>query len=193
MLIRIILLSTFSIIISNGCPVDSIGYLNKINKVIMDFSINSDLSNKIYFESCNLVTVGKDIHGRNLQLDSIAVEEFLKMKDHAERDSIKLRVASSFRTFDYQSKIIYKKLKRGLSIEHILKENTLPGYSEHHTGRAVDFIAIDQTSLSVNFEKTETFKWLVNNANQYGFYLSYPKDNKEGIMYEPWHWMYRNE
>ena len=69
----------------------------------------------------------------------------------------------------------------------------MPGYSEHHTGRAVDFIAIDQTSLSVNFEKTETFKWLVNNANQYGFYLSYPKDNKEGIMYEPWHWMYRNE
>ena len=76
-------------------------------------------------------------------------------------------------------------------VESILKENTLPGYSEHHTGCAVDFISKDSYSLSVNFEKTDEFKWLMNNANKYGFYLSYPKSNNNGIMYEPWHWTFK--
>ena len=35
-----------------------------------------------------------------------------------------------------------------------------------------------------------SFKWLEKNASQFGFYLSYPKNNIKGIKYEPWHWSY---
>ena len=88
---------------------------------------------------------------------------------------------------------INRKLNKGIPIEIILTENTLPGFSEHHSGNAIDFLSDNSYSLSVEFEKTKTFKWLTENANKYGFYLSYPKNNKDGIMYEPWHWMYKNE
>ena len=68
----------------------------------------------------------------------------------------------------------------------------MPGYSEHHTGNAIDLTSKELKGLSVSFEDTEEFAWLVDHAETYGFYLSYPKDNKEGIMYEPWHWMFKN-
>ena len=142
---------------------------------------------KIQYESCNLITIGK-----NLKFDSLAAEAFFKMKKDAKKDSIEFRIASAFRSFEHQSRIIDKKIKSGRSISSILEENTLPGYSEHHTGYALDFMSKEAFSLSVDFEKTETFRWLLKNANQYDFYLSYPKGNNNGIMYEPWHWAFRN-
>ena len=160
-------------------------FLFKSTLATYDLSMPTD--KKIQYESCNLISIGK-----NLKLDSVAAEAFFKMKKEAKKDLIEFRVASAFRSFEHQSRIINKKLKRGRSIESILKENTLPGYSEHHTGYALDFLSKGAYSLSVDFEKTDTFKWLIKNANQYGFYLSYPKGNHNGIMYEPWHWAFRN-
>ena len=191
MLNKIIIVQICSLLISN-CSIDTIKYLKKIDNILKEFSIDQPLNQKIYFESCNLVTINT-LQNSSLKLDSLAAIAFLKMEKHAAKDSIKFRVASAFRTVDRQSKIINRKLKKGISIESILKENTLPGFSEHHSGKAVDFLSDNSYSLSVEFEKTKTFKWLTENANKYGFYLSYPKNNKDGIMYEPWHWMYRNE
>ena len=157
-----------------------------------EFSIDQPLNQKIYFESCNLVTINT-LQNSSLKLDSLAAIAFLKMEKDAAQDSIKFKVASAYRTVDRQSKIINRKLKKGISIESILKENTLPGFSEHHSGKAIDFLSDNSYLLSVEFEKTKTYKWLTQNADKYGFYLSYPKNNKDGIMYEPWHWMYKNE
>tara|TARA_B100001769_G_C21977333_1_gene525608 strand:- start:138 stop:677 length:540 start_codon:yes stop_codon:yes gene_type:complete len=175
-----------------NCPIDTVQYLNKINKILSEFSLLSPLTHNVYFESCNLVSINTLQH-KNLKLDSIAAIAFLKMEKDAAKDSIKFRIASAFRTVDRQSSIINRKLKKGIPIDSILKENTLPGYSEHHSGRAVDFLAENSYSLSTDFENTKTFKWLTEHGNKYGFYLSYPKNNKDGIMYEPWHWMYRNQ
>jgi len=180
-----------SILLSNTCKVDSASYINKINKMLLDFSIDYSIKDNIKFESSNLVVIGKNIYGYDMKLDSIAAEAFFEMQKSAKKDSIELRIASAFRSFDYQNKIIQKKIKNGRSIESILKENTLPGYSEHHTGYALDFISKEAYSLSVGFEKTDEFNWLLNNANKYGFYLSYPKNNNRGIMYEPWHWAFK--
>jgi LAS superfamily LD-carboxypeptidase LdcB len=41
----------------------------------------------------------------------------------------------------------------------------------------------------VAFEKSTAYAWLNNNAYQYGFILSYPKDNVY-YQYEPWHWRF---
>ena len=45
-------------------------------------------------------------------------------------------------------------------------------------------------SLEEVFEDSEAFDWLLGNAGDYGFRLSYPRDNAYGIAYEPWHWFY---
>ena len=40
------------------------------------------------------------------------------------------------------------------------------------------------------FEKLPEYQWLLINAKNFGFVLSYPKDSKDGIVFEPWHWRY---
>ncbi len=64
----------------------------------------------------------------------------------------------------------------------------IPGTSEHHTGLAVDFNSTNQS-----FENTKAFKWLKENAQDYGFIMRYPSDKMDitgGIIYEPWHWRF---
>ena len=182
-----LLILPFTFLYSDTNCIDSLVYMTNIKSTLATYGLSVPTDKKIQYESCNLISIGK-----NLKLDSVAAEAFFNMKKEAKKDLIEFRVASAFRSFEHQSRIINKKLKRGRSIESILKENTLPGYSEHHTGYALDFLSKGAYSLSVDFEKTDTFKWLIKNANQYGFYLSYPKGNHNGIMYEPWHWAFRN-
>ena len=40
------------------------------------------------------------------------------------------------------------------------------------------------------FENTAAFHWLEANAARYSFELSFPRDNPQGISYEPWHWRF---
>ncbi len=64
----------------------------------------------------------------------------------------------------------------------------IPGTSEHHTGLAVDFNTTDKS-----FENTKAFKWLKENAENYGFIMRYEEDKMDitgGIIYEPWHWRF---
>tara|TARA_Y100001970_G_C14197089_1_gene838757 strand:+ start:314 stop:817 length:504 start_codon:yes stop_codon:yes gene_type:complete len=164
-----------------------------VESILSDLKLSELNHSEIQYESCNLVTIGKNIYGNGfLKLDSIAAVNFFKMKEKAAADSIEFRILSAYRSFEHQKQIINRKLNSGQSIDNILKENTLPGYSEHHTGYAIDFLEDNKNYLSVNFENTKTFKWLSKNANNYGFYMSYSKNNNHGIMYEPWHWMFKN-
>ncbi|MCH5190753.1 MAG: D-alanyl-D-alanine carboxypeptidase family protein [Oscillospiraceae bacterium] len=61
------------------------------------------------------------------------------------------------------------------------------GCSENNAGLAVDII-----SASAGFASTDEFKWLTENAHNYGFVLRYPDDKTEitGMIYQPWHWRY---
>ncbi|MBQ9859471.1 MAG: M15 family metallopeptidase [Clostridia bacterium] len=67
-----------------------------------------------------------------------------------------------------------------------------PGYSEHHTGLAVDVGGNGNFNLNQDFENTEAFKWLSTHCHEYGFILRFPKDKEEitGVIYEPWHYRY---
>jgi len=75
------------------------------------------------------------------------------------------------------------------------REIAIPGTSEHSTGLAVDIVVLSHQTLDEDFEKTEGFKWLSENAQKYGFILRYPKNKEEitGIKYEPWHYRYVGE
>jgi D-alanyl-D-alanine carboxypeptidase len=69
--------------------------------------------------------------------------------------------------------------------------SALPGYSEHHTGRAIDITTPDFKPLTEEFEHSSAFKWLTQRANEFGFTMTYPRNNEFGIAYEPWHWTLR--
>ena len=139
-------------------------------------------------EAENLVDIGEDVFGRKQRLLKPVAELWSQMKSAAQRDGVEIDVISAFRSVDYQKQLIQRKLEKGIVIDEILKVNAPPGFSEHHTGRALDITTKDCEPLSEAFENTEAFHWLSNNAIRFGFSLSYPRDNPYGIIYEPWHW-----
>lgn len=141
-------------------------------------------------EASELVSIGADVLGREQKLAPRAAAAWGRMRDAAEQDGITLLVVSGFRSVDYQRALIQRKLDKGRRIEDILKINAAPGYSEHHTGRALDITAPDCPPLEQGFETTRAFAWLQKHAGDHGFRLSYPRDNPHGITYEPWHWAY---
>ncbi|WP_150467362.1 D-alanyl-D-alanine carboxypeptidase family protein [Francisella sp. SYW-9] len=141
-----------------------------------------------------LVSAGKDFFGRDLFLEHATYKAWLTLKEAAKIDQVELFIVSGFRSYEYQQKIIDRKLANGQTLEQITKVNALPGQSEHHTGRAIDLTTADEKEvLTEEFEKTKAFKWLTKNASKFGFKMSFPPKNKYGFIYEPWHWCYQNE
>ena len=115
------------------------------------------------------------------------------MREAAASDGVELQIVSAFRSVEYQLGIIRRKLERGLAMDDILRVSAAPGYSEHHSGRAFDLTTPGYKALEEEFEKSPAFVWLSTNANVYGFTMSYPRGNKHGIAYEPWHWCWREK
>ena len=147
-------------------------------------------NSKIILEETELSFIGKDIYGRNQYLFNDAAKSWFLMEDAAAKEGFNLMFVSGFRTYNYQANIIKRKIKRGMLIENILKQNKLPGYSEHHSGRAIDITNNKVLGLYDDFKYSNEYKWMVENANFYGFRLTYKEDNNSGIMFEPWHWYY---
>ena len=145
-------------------------------------------------KSSELTLVGKDFFDRDLFLEKATYKAWLALQEAAKVDKIELFIVSGFRSYEYQQKIIDRKLANGQTLEQISKVNALAGQSEHHTGRAIDLTTIGEKEvLTENFEKTQAFKWLTANAYKFGFKMSFPPNNKYGFIYEPWHWCYQNE
>jgi len=139
-------------------------------------------------EPRDLAFIGIDVSERPQWLAVRAARAFVRMREAAQRDAVTLDIVSAFRSADYQLGIVRGKRGRGLSIDEILLVSAAPGYSEHHSGRAVDLTAPGFAPLEEEFERSPAFAWLGAHAARFGFALSYPRGNAHGIAYEPWHW-----
>jgi len=180
-LLHILLLS--NIIFANS--------MQSLNEIYLTLNINKkEIQDSIIYEEKNLISIGKNSLGKEIFLSKGCAQAWLKMKDDALKDSINISILSGFRSYKKQYSIIKNKLNRGMPLNKILHENKLPGLSYHHSGNAIDIIS-NSYKLSLEFEKSLAYLWLVKNAHKYGFYLQYPKDNKSGIMFEPWHWYFK--
>lgn len=140
-----------------------------------------------------LALAGFDRYRRPLWLLEPAARAWTHMQAAAQRDDVVLDAISGYRSHDYQLGIFERKLARGQNVDEILNVNAAPGYSEHHSGRALDIGTPEQPPAEESFERTAAFDWLTVNAKGYGFHMSYPRDNPHGIVYEPWHWAYCND
>lgn len=128
-----------------------------------------------------------------IKLRSPAAEKFLQMQAAAKANGIILTALSGFRSEEEQEYLFFQvKEKRAQVTTKRAEVSAPPGYSEHHTGYAIDIGDGKKpaTNLSPDFEKTPAFRWLQENAPKYSFELSFPKDNPQGISYEPWHWRF---
>ncbi|MBC7742006.1 MAG: M15 family metallopeptidase [Bdellovibrionaceae bacterium] len=138
----------------------------------------------------SLEIVEIDFEGKPFILQASAAIAWRAMKDAAQKNQIQLKPFSGFRSYLHQKSLIERHLKNERLIENILTHIAIPGFSEHHSGLAIDVHADGKNILEEDFEKTQEFLWLKKNAPRFEFRLSYPRDNDQGIIYEPWHWYY---
>jgi len=143
-------------------------------------------------EPAQLHLAGFDRYRRPLWLQRDAARSWQRLRARAAADGIALEAISGYRSHDYQLGIFARKRNRGLSVEEILKVNAAPGYSEHHSGYALDIGTPGEPPAEESFESTAAFAWLGEHAGRFGFQLSYPRDNPHGIVYEPWHWCWHD-
>jgi len=143
-------------------------------------------------EAARLVRVGRaPDDGKLIRLTPRAAAAWRRLREAAAREGIELLPLSGFRSVARQTEIIRAKLAAGQPLAAILRVNAAPGYSEHHTGRALDLGTSGHEKLDAGFARTAAFRWLARRAGEFGFRLSYPRRNRHGIAYEPWHWCWQ--
>ena len=124
-------------------------------------------------------------------------EAYQRMMDAMKNDLGKrLLVESGYRSPAYQLYLfLYYMPKHGFSIVETNRFVALPGHSEHGypPRQAIDFIneeGINGEDHPEEFEALPEYTWLQQHAREYGFVLSYPRDNPYHTSFEPWHWHY---
>ena len=129
-------------------------------------------------------------YSRNgMMLVNDAKKSLEKMIQAANLDGIKIRVISSYRSYEYQEEL-YNKYKEQDGTKLADTYSARPGFSEHQTGLCID---IDDTILDYNnFHKSKSYIWMQNNAHLFGFIERYPKGKEDITLYtyESWHYRY---
>lgn len=141
-----------------------------------------------YLEATELVAVEPNIVGTPQLLAPETAAAWLRMKQAAAASGVQLMLVSGFRSVRHQADLIRRKLAAGQNIDAILKVNAAPGFSEHHTGRAVDIATPGIRPLTIDFEQSAAYTWLCAHAAEFAFRMPYARDNRFGFEYEPWHW-----
>jgi D-alanyl-D-alanine carboxypeptidase len=162
------------------------------SEIFADLKIPSDYGREPrrprYAEAALLVDVEPNVVGTMQRLAPETAAAWHEMKRGAAAAGVQLLLVSGFRSLQHQADIIRRKLAAGQSLEAILAVNAAPGFSEHHTGRAVDIATPGTRPLTTEFENSAAFAWLEANADTFGFRMPYGRGNRFGFEYEPWHW-----
>ncbi|HEY7238123.1 MAG TPA: M15 family metallopeptidase [Burkholderiales bacterium] len=166
----------------------------RVGSILESLGISADTiatrSLVLYPEATDLVVGEIGDNGREHLLIPPAARAWDSLREAARAEGVVITIVSAFRSVERQAEIVRAKLARGQSIEEILSVSAPPGYSEHHTGRAVDVTTEGVRPLELEFEGTAAFAWLSRHAARFEFILSYPRGNRHGYMYEPWHWCF---
>lgn len=171
---------------------DTVGDLEKLKKT--DKELLQKYS-KVYFLNEHYVpkkleTIDSKyvLTGRNPQQFHSDAMSFLEdMFDDAKEDGVDLKVVSSYRSFNTQA--IVKANHKMLYGSGANQFSADQGYSEHQLGTTMDLTIPALGADFNNIDQTPAYTWLTENAHEYGFVLSYPKNNTYYI-FEPWHWRF---
>ncbi|MBX4189082.1 M15 family metallopeptidase [Candidatus Parcubacteria bacterium] len=172
---------------------DTVGTLKKLSET--DLELLKKYS-KVYFLNENYKPASlsdvdtKYLYSKDkpLQFLSGAWPFLRSLLDASLEKGLDLRAISAYRSYSTQGglKSTYKVTYGAGTANQFSAEQ---GYSEHQLGTAVDFTTLKTGAAFTGFDKTPEYAWLTANAYNYGFILSYPKNNAYYI-YEPWHWRF---
>ena len=160
--------------------------VNKENKLPDDWTDKVDLIN------------ARNSNGRQFQVEVVALQHFEALREKLFEQGIDIELDSTYRSVQRQEEL-WEEFKRMYGEEYCKKYVAVPGFSEHHTGLAIDVCLIkDGRIIDDNDEmisEVETFSKVHEKLADYGFILRYPKGKEDitGYSYEPWHLRYVGE
>ncbi len=142
-----------------------------------------------------IASYGEQENQRYVEMEREAGMALFQLIHAARNRGLWIIPISGFRTVDYQADLFNRQVQKQGSEIAAARISAPPGFSEHHTGLAIDlgdgFAASEGVpDITEAFGRTRAYAWLQKNAQTYGFELSYPPNNAQGVMYEPWHWRY---
>ena len=148
------------------------------------------LVNKYYYLNKSYIPDNLVPTENGSKMFNVAYENFKEMKVRAKEEGLNILITTAFRDYNFQS-ILYNNYVRQDGVELADTYSARPGYSEHQLGYSTDVTNANYVSFG-EFDTTDEFKWLSENAYKFGFILRYPKDKEyiTGYMYEPWHYRY---
>lgn len=129
----------------------------------------------------------------SVQMRQPAAQKLIEMLAAARAEGITLAPLSGFRSIEYQQDLFFGiQTQKGQRVRERATVSAPPGYSEHHTGYAVDLGDANhpETHLEQSFAQTDGFRWLEQNAARYSFELSFDGESSSSVSYEPWHWRF---
>lgn len=147
----------------------------------------------------NPVPAGYDVitekYDGTMEVDSRIMDPLSDMIRAAGADGVSLWISSGYRSNHLQRQLFEDETASYLqdgypraNAESMAANSVaVPGTSEHETG-----LSVDLNEVSADFQYTEAYRWLSENAEDYGFVQRYPEDKQEitGIITEPWHYRY---
>lgn len=96
-------------------------------------------------------------------------------------------IISGYRSYKDQVINFRNKVKGGRTIEDAQASNTLPGFSQHHTGKAFDVFSTEDSWWAAN---SAVKNWVASNCGKYGFEVTYKIQGKVRQA-EPWHLFFK--
>jgi hypothetical protein len=95
-------------------------------------------------------------------------------------------IVSDYRGYSYQTTNFLKKINSKRDIANVQAATTVPGFSQHHTGKAFDIFSVDGSWWDA---RPAIKKWVADNCEKYGLSVTYKTKGSLRIE-EPWHLYY---
>lgn len=152
-------------------------------------------------DALELTTITNSV-GDEVQTESTAYKAYCALKEAVEKDlegyekgEVRLELDSAYRSVAAQQKIVDDFTEK-YGEDYVKKYVAVPGYSEHHTGLALDlYFTIDGKDVYENedlVQYPDIWEAIHARLPEFGFILRFPEDGEAitGYAYEPWHIRY---
>ena len=100
-------------------------------------------------------------------------------------------ITSAYRSYDYQQNV-WDTTSEQNGEDYARAYVAVPGYSEHHTGLAVDIGIFYSDGSQGSFSESQNAVWMDEHSSEFGFVRRYAEDKVDitGIRNEKWHFRY---
>lgn len=146
--------------------------------------------NKYYYLDSEYVPsdLVKIAGSEEIYLRKAAYDAFLEMQEAIKKAELNIGITSAYRDY-YTQNTLYNEYVAEYTQEEADTFSARAGFSEHQTGLAIDIN--DTKTAYTDFNKTEAYDWIADNAHRFGFIIRYQADSElTGYEKEPWHLRY---